>query len=451
MKPQDIKDIGKIYEMFTNNGLVTDNETMEYVVDDDGEIDRWEINDLLSTTDLTRFIPDAVQYIIREAIEPNLLIIPNLFTQIDMPTARLVQIGSIGSMRAAEIPEGTEYPPADLDMDGGSAVAITVSKYGLQINVTKEVLDESSWGIVGLWLKSAGRALARLKEQKAAQLINEVGLTVFDNGSPTATADPTMYGTTQGRDITGAFNGSMTLNDIFDLYAFQAMRGFMPNRLLMNPLAWGVFAADPEMKEIVLKGQMLASRKMPSGTYAPGWGTTHEGRGIRTTATGSGVGRGYGSAAGSPTGVIGPSPWVNTLNPLGATFNIAPEYLPGPLGVIVSPFMPFLQGGATVSTGTPEVSRSYPTTTIAMADSEACGILIQKSAATIDEWDDPSRDIKAMKIAERWGMGMTEQGKGIALARNVVIARNYVFQNTNSVTLPEHSVAALGSGVTINT
>ena len=60
-------------------------------------------------------------------------------------------------------------------------------------------------------------------------------VTVFDNASPTTTADPNEYGTTTGRDITGAFNGSMTLNDIFDMYAFMAMRGFIPDTLIMHP------------------------------------------------------------------------------------------------------------------------------------------------------------------------------------------------------------------------
>jgi hypothetical protein len=52
-----------------------------------------------------------------------------------------------------------------------------------------------------------------------------------------------------------------------------------------------------------------------------------------------------------------------------------------------------------------------------------------------------------MKIRERWGMQLLEQGKGVAIARNVVIARNYVFENTNSVTLLEHDFTAAISGV----
>ena len=63
-----------------------------------------------------------------------------------------------------------------------------------------------------------------------------MGITVMDNASPTAVADPTEYGSLTGRDITGAFNGSMTLNDLFDLYAWLVMRGFTPNTLILHPL-----------------------------------------------------------------------------------------------------------------------------------------------------------------------------------------------------------------------
>jgi hypothetical protein len=385
--------------------------------------------------------------IVREALEPNLLLIPNLFTPLNIPNGRVIQIGAVGSMVAAEIPEGAEYPTQDLDLDGGNAVSVTITKHGLQVRITDETVDDSSWDIIGMWLRAAGKALARHKETAAAKLINELGVTVFDNRTPSGVADPNEYGTLTGRDITGAFNGSMTINDIFDLWAFLAMRGFTPDTLIMHPLAWKVFAIDPEIREIVLRGNTLATRRMPAGTYSPGWGTTHEGRGLRTTATGQGIGTGYGTPAGAVTGKIGADPWVQTLNPLGATWNIAPQYLPSPLTVIVSPYVPYLQGGATISTGTPAVSRNYPTTSVIMCQSDVCGIIIQKTPVGVEEWDDPARDIRALKIRERWGMQLMEQGKGVAKAANVVVARNYVFDNVNSTTLLEHDFTTAITGV----
>ena len=48
----------------------------------------------------------------------------------------------------------------------------------------------------------------------------------------------------------------------------------------------------------------------------------------------------------------------------------------------------------------------------------------------------PLQDISGMKMNERYGFMAIEQGRGVATAKNVVIDRNYGFQNTNAVTLP---------------
>ena len=44
-----------------------------------------------------------------------------------MATGRTVQIGALGAMAAAMIPEGAEYPTQDLDVDGGEYIAPTNS------------------------------------------------------------------------------------------------------------------------------------------------------------------------------------------------------------------------------------------------------------------------------------------------------------------------------------
>ena len=44
------------------------------------------------------------------------------------------------------------------------------------VRVTDEVVEESQWDIVGLWLRAAGRALARHKETFAFKLLNEMGM-----------------------------------------------------------------------------------------------------------------------------------------------------------------------------------------------------------------------------------------------------------------------------------
>ena len=70
-----------------------------------------------------------------------------------------------------------------------------------------------------------------------------------------------------------------------------------------------------------------------------------------------------------------------------------------------------------------------------MADSQNAGLLMTKEGISMDEWADPERDIRSMKIKERWGMALLAQGKGVAVAKNVVITDNYSFENANNATL----------------
>ena len=112
--------ISDIYSMVTNNGYIQDSESpLGFRSDKAGVPQRMVLNDLLTLPDMTRFIPIVIQTVVREALEPNLLIIPNCFQTINAPTGRVVQIGAMGSMHAGIVAEGEEYPTQDLDVDGG--------------------------------------------------------------------------------------------------------------------------------------------------------------------------------------------------------------------------------------------------------------------------------------------------------------------------------------------
>jgi len=115
----DVTDMAKtydtVYSAFTNAGYVRDNESIT-----GWSHDAFNIKDLVTTPDLVRFIPTVIQTVVREALEPALLIIPNCFQTLNIPKGRIVQIGSVGAMIASPIAEAGEYPTQDLDVDGGS-------------------------------------------------------------------------------------------------------------------------------------------------------------------------------------------------------------------------------------------------------------------------------------------------------------------------------------------
>lgn len=393
----------RLYGVLTNHGYITHKDGGEERVNIE------ELRDLITSEDILPLLPRVVTRVIAEAIEPNLLIVPNLFTRLDIPNAQHIEIASIGALTASKVPAGSEFPQQTLPYDtSGQSVAITVSKYGLAVNVAQEVIEDSMFDVITLWLRAAGAALARLKESQGMKLLDTAGITLFDNTSPTTSE----LGICTGRNIAGTANGTMTLNDLFDMYVYGAQRGFIPDTMVINPLAWKTFATDPLMKEVVLSGSVLASRRMPLGTFAPGWQAWLGGLGTKLGPTGA-------------ENNTGPNPYVNTLNPLGATFNLPPtNVLPSPLKVIVTHVVPFQSRGA-----------KKPLVNIILADSQRAGVLVQAKEPETNEADIFTRQIRQIQIHERYGFGMFDQGKGVWVARDVVADQNYVFDNANNVTL----------------
>jgi hypothetical protein len=413
-----------VYDAFQNRGRI---------LDKDGNFHKFELKDLVTREDLMRFVPQTVETVVREAIEPNLFIVDRLFQRISIERGSRIQIGALGALEAARVGQAGEYQEKTLDLDGGDMIALTTDKHGLKISLTEEVLRDNLWDVVNVWLRAAGRALARHKERQAAKIVSEMGYDVFDNVNPTNS----YAGVTTGRDITGAANGSMTANDIFEMYAYLLNRGFTPDIVMMHPLAWKTFMTDTEMREVVLAGNTVASNRAPNGSYSPNYPTTHNGFGLRSLATGN--------AQTSGNTVKGASPWVQTLNPLGATFNIAPKYLPSPLEVIVTQYVPFTYGSALY-----ERLDAGCRTNVVMVDSSNCGVIGQSQEVTTDRWTDPERDIENIKMREEYGFAILEQGKSIAVARNINIARNYNFENANSRQLSEINLSgAILSGVSL--
>lgn len=400
-KLNDMQKLDRVYTVFTQAGRYSDDFDK-----------RLTISDLVTTEDLAPFVPKVVKRIIIEAIEPNMLIIPNLFTRLDLPEGQMVEIGAIGSITAGKVAQGDLFPQTTIATDTvGSTVAITVSKYGCAINISREAIKDNQFDVITLWLRAAGAALARLKESLGVRLIDQMGITVYSNSDPTNSEN----GVLTGRNITGTQNGTMTLNDVFDMWAYLALRGFVPDTLLMSPLAWKVFAVDAQLREIVMKGAVLATRRMPLGHGNKGW---------RELFNPSGLGLKY-TATGTSTDLSGASAYTQTFTPVGATWNIPPSYLPTPMKVLVSHLVPFV----------PSSGNTKALTNIIMADSQRCGILVERELPHTDEDNIFEREVHQVHVSERYGQGVFDQGKGIVIARDVVIDRNYIFDNANTQTL----------------
>jgi hypothetical protein len=272
-----------------------------------------------------------------------------------------LEFPAVNAIQAAEIPEGQEYPEQALAF--AKQIEGKVSKKGVKLAFTEEVIADSLWDIVGMHVRAAGRAMARLKEQIALSRFKDAATIVYDNDSGS-------YDDTTGRDINGALNGTISWDDIVDMAAVLMAENHVPTDFILHPLMWSLFLKD---------------------------NVFHAGGAQMNTS--------WGYRPQSKEGT------ANATAPMG-------------LNVIVSPFVSFTaKNGAT-----PAKSDLF------LIDRNEVGTLLVKDDMSTDQFDDPSRDIRSMKMKERYDIVMLGDGEGITVAKNVKLARNYEVEVTRSIT-----------------
>jgi len=390
----EIKDVAEFEWLWKNNGR-RDSLNKEPV----------KLEDALSVPNAPMLFPKVISNIVKEAQEP-LLVGTSLLQRINYSYGQSITFPAVGALVAADIAEGQEYPERSLQM-GGSTVTANIGKSGVAIRVTDEMIRYSQFDVIGMHLRAAGRALARHKEVKIFNYIQAMGVPVFDNLNPTQSVN----GVCTGRDLDGAANGSVTMDDVFDSFAQIITQGFMPNTLLMHPLTWTMFVKDAQLRAFAQAnggGTFFASwtgnpaGQAPWANSSQGGMGTAVGQNIVPTETSTG-----GTAPHSETGsVLTDYPQAITSAP------VLPSYMGIPFRIIVSPFVPF------------DPRRKL--TDIYMFDSNEMGVYIVDEEVTTEEFDDPHRDIRKIKLRERYGLGILNEGQAIAVLRNVHCVPNEV-------------------------
>lgn len=346
--------------MSTNiNELLQKVENWEAAFKEDGFIDeknRVTIKEAFSSPDSDMLFPKVISRVLKEAAEPEFLVTPMLST-VRLSKGRSLEFPAVNAIQAAEIPEGQEYPEQALAFQ--PQVEGKVSKKGVKVSFTEEVIADSQWDIVGLHVRAAGRAMARLKEQIALKRFSEAATVVFDN----AGSEPD----TTGLGADGTSNLSLTWNDVVDMAAVLHAENHIPTDFILHPLMWAVF----------LKSTPFQAPFMPSG-----WN--------QSLASKGGV--------------------ANATAPLG-------------LNVILSPFVSF-----TAKSGvTPAKSDIF------LVDRNEIGALLVKDDLSTDEWNNQSRDIRSIKMKERYDIVCYGDGEGITVAKGVALAPSYDLYLTKTV------------------
>ena len=331
----------------------------------------------------------VITEVVQEAIEPT-LIASKLLDRIDYEgyesTITFGTIGSMGTMNL-DMAEGSEYPEYAVPATGQGNMHVNIGKTGIAIKITEEMLKYSQWDLIALHMRQAGYALARHKERKVFNMLNSIGFKTFDNIAP-LTAE---IGRTSGRSITGTGNGSMTVDDLFDMYAKSMERGYTPDVVLVHPLAWATFIKDPVMREMNLN--------FGGGGW---WNGTPNNVAPSLSAIWKQLGR-----TGKPTS----NPSKEEREGTQQSIITIPYKFPfGNLTIIPSHNVPF--------------DPVAKTTSIIMLDSKELGALVVAEDPTTEEWVDMARDIRKVKIRERYGIALYNEGNSVSVAHNVSIEPN---------------------------
>ena len=382
----EIKDLKSYLFMWKNDGKLPEDPEVSLTV-----------KDAIATPNASVWMPKVIQNIVKEAQEP-LLVGTSLLRRIPYHAGVYITFPAVGALVAADIAEGMAYPEQQLSLGGATAIA-SVGKSGLAFKITEEMIRYSQFPIIRMHMEAAGKALARHKEQKIFNHILGMGVVTHDNAAPTQS----IYGVTSGRAANGAGNGSVTMDDLFDMYAQVMYQGYIPNTLLMHPLTWNMFVKDPIMRHLMMHGANGGGVMFASYTGTPAARAPWDTQGGMGMASGQNIVPG-GNAAGAAASSLEEYPQTISSAP------IIPSYFPFPFRVIVSPFMPY--------------DPVTKLTDIVMFDSNSLGALLVDEEVTVDQWNDQSVDIQKIKLRERYGIAILDEGQAIAVAKNVKCVPN---------------------------
>jgi hypothetical protein len=317
----------------------------------------YSFNEYLGTTDATWMFPRVTSNVLLEAAEPVQVIVPLLNVVRVNTGIRTVDYQAFGAIQAHEIAEGAPYPEEQATWARGAKTA-KVTKKGLKVPITQEMIDDSLFDVVSMYMRAAGRAMARYKEQKALARFNDAAFEYKNTGDYT------------GRDRLGALNNTLDYMDILDTIGMMLASGRTPNTIIMHPLAWTMWLDQPLFKNL---------EWVNAGTFLPSAGTAK----------------------------------LTDGTPVNGTFAaVLQGTAPFGIRVITSPYVPY----DTVTKATD----------VYVIDSNDVGVLTVREDMSVDNWDDPERDIVSMKVKERYDITMMEtEGYNIVSLKNVIVDRNY--------------------------
>ncbi|RHW31981.1 phage major capsid protein [Oceanobacillus profundus] len=311
------------------------------------------VKEALNTQDAKILMPRVISGMMREAAEPN-YIAADFLQKVRLTEGRSIEFPSMSALRAFDIGETQAYPEDTPNFQLHRNQEVKVGKSGMIVRISDEMITDSQWDVIGILLRQAGSAMARLKEEKAFRQFSAHGHTVFNN----EIREKHKEAGTTGMDIEGNYNNTMSTEDLIDMFIGVMANGFNPTDIIMHPLAWSMFFKNDIINSLThaaLGGSQITNLKI------------------------------------NPDQVQGRIPFAINLN--------------------FTPFAPFNHDA--------KMFDMY------VIDRNHVGILLEKDPLSTEQFDDPERDIQSIKVKERYGIGILNQGKAVAAARNIAFDKSY--------------------------
>ena len=249
---QMTEDDKKVYEAF---GKILDGKS----------VPGFTFKDFLASPSAKVLIPRIIIGTMRQAADPVYLA-SKFYKKIRLKNGQAVMFPSIGVMRAHDVAEGQEIPEETVDWQLHKNSLIHVGKSDVRIQYTDELQSDLEFDLISVLLAEAGRAMARLKEQKAFDEWLRHGWTVFDNAQR---AKIPGAGTT-GLDFDGNLNDTMSIDDLLDLIICVYNNEYTPTDLIMHPLVWTVFARNGLTGSLTAPFDKDIKREMPNAQFKLG-------------------------------------------------------------------------------------------------------------------------------------------------------------------------------------
>lgn len=386
-------------DIWTNDGY--DKETghrftMQQLFDVSQDMSAKTATDAVTSGWYRNLIPTVVSNIVREPL-PMGAPLTALLTPVRFSNGTSMAFPAVNPMGNIDLDmaEREEYPELDLDLSG--SVIATIGKSGIAVAFSEEAVRYSSFDLVQMHARQAVEALKRHKERKAADQIFALGSTFIDNADPTGRKSG-------GRNLAGDINYTLIVDDIVDAYLDAVQEGWQLGTLVVNPLAWSIFAKDPILREQFFRGIGGAFVRYPQGS---------------NNAPELGVNSPYGKNVG-PSTAFGQAVGADLGGSQATTMSLAiPGYGGLTFNMIVTPYAP-VRFDTTVN--------QY-VTDIAFIDPSQAGLLVIDEDLTTDDWKDPSIDSFKIKFRERYSIVNVNAGKAARVFKNIVIDRAYFMED----------------------